>query len=200
MLETLSKSLPRRMQAACKDHASTLQALCKHPASPLQADTFYLQATIWRIAGVQVLGRFLVFKNPPKCLYYNINKELSPEKCAILARRGVLSSKSFQNFTRSATFKVAPSADFLIPPPMPIPSRSRTRLIQSGTGSVLGLVGGGGAILAQGLAHDLQGLCMPCNPRPIPTSPRPKPRPVPASQRMVRLCRRTASQIPAEEN
>ena len=100
MLETLSKSLPRRMQAACKDHASTLQALCKHPASPLQADTFYLQATIWHIAGVQVLARLQVFKSPPKCLYYNINKELSPEKCAILARRGVLSSKSFQNFTR----------------------------------------------------------------------------------------------------
>ena len=62
---------------------------------------------------------------------------------------------------------------------MPIPSRSRTRLIQSGTGSVLGLVGGGGAILAQGLAHDLQGLCMPCNPRPIPDQSPPQAPPSP---------------------
>ena len=33
------------------------------------------------------------------------------------------------------------SPDFPIPPPMPIPSGTRTRLIQCGTGSVLGLVG-----------------------------------------------------------
>ena len=58
-----------------------------------------------------------------------------------------------QNFTGSATFKVAPSPDFPIPPPMPIPSGTRTALIQCGTGSVLGLVGGVGAILAQGFAQ-----------------------------------------------
>ena len=34
------------------------------------------------------------------------------------------------------------SPDFPTPPPMPIPSGTRTRLIQCGTGSVLGLVGG----------------------------------------------------------
>ena len=66
MLETLSKSLPQRHAKIM--HASTLQVLCKHPASPLQADTFYLQATIWRIAGVQVLARFWYLNIRPSAL------------------------------------------------------------------------------------------------------------------------------------
>ena len=57
--------------------ASSMQASCKHHASLMQADTFYMQATIWRIAGVQVLARLEVFKSPPKYPYYNINKEAS---------------------------------------------------------------------------------------------------------------------------
>ena len=36
----------------------------------MQADTFYMQATIWRIPGVQVLVRLEVFKNPPEYSYY----------------------------------------------------------------------------------------------------------------------------------
>ena len=57
--------------------ASSMQASCKPHASLMQADTFHMQATIWRIAGVQALARLEVFKSPPKYPYYNINKEPS---------------------------------------------------------------------------------------------------------------------------
>ena len=96
IVEVSATTYASSMQRSCKHPASALQAPCKPFASRYILPASHNMAHCWRTS----FSSFLVFKHPPKCPYYNINKELSPETCAILARRGFLSSKSFQNFTR----------------------------------------------------------------------------------------------------